>query len=417
MLAMRVPPLALALTLAVPSVVLAEPGPEGEVPVAPTPPEPPEPPPQGFAPVPPAPPEPPAAEPPWRADDPMTGKKARKAQRERDTDITVGGRVFVREQLASVDDAPWTSQLALASARLWADLRYQKWLRVVVEIELRNGEGRLRDAFLRLDAPHDLRVTAGQFKMAPSLAENASAWELPQVDRGLLSSILTDGLVLAGRAQGVSLAWRPDVFLSPQLELGAFQGQDVEGEPAQAPVDEQEGALTVAGRADLEPVKDLRVGVWGSSRSIAVSDTARARFWGAGLDVQGDFELGCFGLRFWLDVLAASSQRDPSPIDTPEPVLLGARGIVAGRLGGAHDGDAYAELFASGSFLDPSRDDEDDQVHELAVGVNGGAWDLWRVQVQLTLTGAGVRTPLSLDGGTERVEDALAVTFQVGAKL
>lgn len=385
-------------------------------PVAPGPPPPPDPEPEpGFAEPPP--PEPPPPEPPPPPPEPPPSPEPPPAEKDKPSKerFELGGRVFLREQLRSIDDAPWTSEMSLASARVSVDYRHGKRLRVVVELEASGGSAKLRDGFLRLDAPHDLELTAGRFKMAPSQAENDSGFTLPVADRGLLSNVLDDGLGLAGRGVGVGVAWSPDLPLRPELSLGGFQGRGIEGDPDEALLADDSGGITWTGRLDLRPCDGILVGVWGSSRSEARSATERARYNAGGVDLSVDLRAGKVGLRGWLDLLASVSPRDPSPLSTAEPTLVAGRAILGARLGGKDRGKAYVELYGMGSWIDPSRDDEDDTVSEVVGGVSTGEWKRWRVQVQVERQAAGQRAPLRLDGGSERVTDERRVTVQLGA--
>lgn len=97
--------------------------------------------------------------------------------------------------------------ISVASVR--PSLRWQapqKWLSAVVEFELTRKPD-LRDGFMQAKNKH-LLLRAGQFKMPGSAIETASPWTLPFVRRGLLHTLLVDGLDSPWRRPGVMLRWR-----------------------------------------------------------------------------------------------------------------------------------------------------------------------------------------------------------------
>jgi hypothetical protein len=329
-------------------------------------------------------------------------------------DLRARGRVFIADQLVSVDGAPWLNDLELASARLSLDWRRGKRLRVVVELEAK-GKAKIKDAFVRLDGPAHLRVQAGNFKMPPSAAERESSWTLPTAGRGILHDILDDGLALTGRAPGVELRWAPKLALGPELTVAAFQGRGPEGDPAPGLLADDGGGMTVAGRLELEVAHDVKVGLWGGSRSIALGTTERDRFWSSGVDLAAEWRFSAARVQLWVDLLAASSSKDPSPIDTPRPILLAGRVILGVPFFPGAGHDLFIEPYAMADLVDPSRDDQDDRVSELVLGVGTGKWQTWRLQVQVELQSAGIRTPLALDGNPDRPVDTRRVTVQLGA--
>jgi hypothetical protein len=344
----------------------------------------------------------------------------KRATNERDdgSTIEVGGRIVVREELATADGGDWTGSAALEDVRLEATYRHKKRLEIVVELAAKS-DAEIRDAYLKLKVGPDLRIEAGHFKLPVSAAELTSKWKLPTADRGLLSDILDDGLGVAGRRTGATLTWSPDGALRPRLVLGGFGGRDAAGDDSPGLLADDQAGLTAVGRAEITPLGGLTLGVHASSRLGTRSGaTDRDRLWAAGLD--GELATSAFGggLRLWADLIAGSSVLDTTPATTAAPLFVAARATVGWHraAGGVADvGDLYVEPFAMGSLIDVNLDNGDDLAWEVAAGVSAGRWRRWRAQVQVERRRVADDAPAALAGGLTAPADRDAVIVQLGA--
>jgi hypothetical protein len=338
---------------------------------------------------------------------------------EKDDDpIEVGGRVVVREQLASADGAAWTGDAALEDVRLEATYRHKKRLEIVVELAAKR-DAEIRDAYLKLKVGPDLRVQAGHFKLPVSAAELTSKWRLPTADRGLLSDILDDGLGVAGRRTGATLTWSPDARMRPRLVLGGFGGTGAAGDDTPGLLADEQAGLTAALRAEVTPLAGLAVGLHASSRlGTRSGETERDRLWAAGVDGELAIGLAGGGLRLWIDGIAGTSVLDTTPATPAAPVFVAARATVGWHraAGGiADDGDLYVEPFVLGSVIDVNLDNRDDLAWEAAAGVSAGRWRRWRAQIQLERRRLGADAPAAITGGLTAPADRDAVIVQLGA--
>lgn len=319
--------------------------------------------------------------------------------------ITVGGRLFFRETIESFFGQDWVGEAEVASARLEVRYRWKKRLRAVLEFELR---GRVRDAYLRVKVMDDLHVRAGQFKVPFSLLEMESAWVLPTVRRGLFSDVMGDVFQVTGRRPGAQVEYACECPMLPRVRAGLWQSLDAAGDPAAARADDLFG-LQAAGRLELGP-DELMAGASFQYRQVQpVVAGVYEGFWAAGLDAhhaRGPF-------RVWGEFAAGSQPLDTTPATTSTPIFVGGRLVVAWRFGGAKRGAAYVEPFASGAAVDPNLDNAKDIAWEAIGGVNAGAWDRWRLQLQVEIRRDGDESPLPIQSVAHRD----AVLVQLGAKF
>ncbi|MBX5484326.1 MAG: hypothetical protein IRZ16_21095, partial [Myxococcaceae bacterium] len=201
--------------------------------------------------------------------------------------IHLSGRVFAR---AEADErADYRRNLSVPSARLQVKASFE-FAQAVIEADIASAS-LIKDAYVRLaDKEHGLRLYAGQFK-APFLRRKLlSTWDLPFVERGLVSDYLTDTHALGGRRIGVMGEVRHAPWLGVKVQLGVFEGaKDALGER----LDED-----LAARASFEPWTDrLEIGVNGYWAQV----NAAGRFerWAAGGDATftyGGLQLSAEGL-------------------------------------------------------------------------------------------------------------------------
>ena len=321
-------------------------------------------------------------------------------ERVEDGKIEVGGRLFARGEAVRYDGEEAQAHAAIASAR--AEVKYAwRWLRAVVEVELRDG-AELRDAYLRASS-EGWRAQAGNFKEPVSAIELESAWTLPMASRGYLREVLREELGIAGRHPGVMGTWHGSP-LDLRVSLGVFQATDVEG-------DELADAMKTAARASIE-VGDLEIGASFEHRDSNPGGEL-TRLWAAGLD--GTLKVA--GLRAWVDGVVGSSWED-AVVDGELATFAMVRLIAAFRFFGEETGDFYLEPFFSGGLLDPDLDIRSDLITEAALGVNVGAWKRARLQLEVERDHGRKNSPEQLEprpqpsGG---FEDRVAFLVQVGA--
>lgn len=360
------------------------------------------------------------AAPPADSDTRAAGKKSGKGDKgtrgsDADKDspdeaLQLGGRVFVRASAFDTDAADWTGQLELASVRLGASYRWKDRLRVKGVLEAA-GKVSVRDAYLEVPLAHHVELRAGRFKGPVSAIEQASAWDLPSIDRGAVADILQDGLGLTGRRDGLELAWSPRKG-GPKVSLVLSQSMATTGDEPARPLADGAG-VTAALRAELAPTPTVRLGAVVSNREVNyVKDVGR--FWAGGVDAEVDLHDAGLGLRLWADALVGQSHLAADSADQPTTFLAGQ--VIAGwRLGGAKKGKRYLEPYVLAAYLNPDLGHKLDHVADTAVGLAGGRWKRWRAQVQASRLGTWSRRPPALGGFDVDVDDRISVSAQLGA--
>lgn len=153
----------------------------------------------------------------------------------------VKAAVFTRLRGVRADGGTWATDASLTRARLKLDLRLGKWLRANLEPEFRNlvspsaepssSNVDLADIFLELRPWAPLRLRVGQMKVPFGAFERPGRWELPIINRGLVSQVLDRSPIdFVGRRFGLETRLRvKSLPLSPELEVGAYG--DLEGPP------------------------------------------------------------------------------------------------------------------------------------------------------------------------------------------
>lgn len=324
--------------------------------------------------------------------------------------LSIAGRVFTRFTAASVDSAPWIGALALDSARIAVNYTWKDRMRTKVSLEAANGP-EVKDAFIEIAASGCLSIRAGHFKLPISSLEQASAWTLPTIDRGVVADILEDGVTLTGRRDGVQATWSPtdrSRFVAALSQSMSTDGLD----PAQAL--SEGGGVAAAVRAEHELVDGVRAGVVGVNREILDGSTAR-RYWAGGADLELDRAIGGRGLRVWADVLAGQSHLGTLLAGTERSTFVTAQGAAGVRFGGKKKNKKYLEPFVLGSYFNPSIDKKRDDLSEVIAGVAAGKWKRWRGQGQVSVVTARGLQPSGIGGANVSIPDAISVTFQLGA--
>jgi hypothetical protein len=326
----------------------------------------------------------------------------------------ISGRVFVRSESDSFDGGPWNHELKLDSARVGVSYRWKNKLRVKVTAELA-GTPEVKDAYVDVDGPNGLDARAGFFKVPISVIENASAWDLPTVDRGQVAEIIEDGLGLSGRRDGVMVDWENDAS-TVRLAVMLSQSVAVTGQDGARPLADG-GGLMATVRAEAQLCPCLRIGVHASNRetNLALTGVEVRRYWAGGADLELDLDPIGKGLRVWADVIGGQDHFYTQSHGEPHVTFTSAQGIAGWRLGGAKKGAAYIEPFVGGGYFNPNIELKRDEILDLMFGMNAGLWKRWRVQGQLEVVTAKGFRPTGLRGAGENVDDEMRVVLQLAS--
>lgn len=324
--------------------------------------------------------------------------------------LSFAGRVFTRFTATSVDSAAWTGAFALDSARFAVNYIWKERVRTKVAIEVANGP-EVKDAFIDIAASGCLNLRAGYFKVPISSLEQASAWALPTIDRGVVATVLEDGVTLTGRRSGVQAVWSP----SERSRVVASLSQSMSTAGLESPQALSEGGgIAVAVRGEHDLADGVRIGVVGSNREILDGSTAR-RYWAGGADLELDRSLGGRGLRVWSDVLVGQSHLGALVAGTERTTFVTAQTAVGLRFGGKKKNKKYVEPFVLGAYFNPSIDKKRDDLSEVIAGVAAGKWKRWRGQAQLSVVAARGLQPAGIGGAMVSIPDAITATFQLGS--
>jgi hypothetical protein len=316
--------------------------------------------------------------------------------------LSFAGRVFTRFTASSIEGEPWEGEVALDSARIAVNYIWKEKVRTKVAIEAAGGV-EVKDAFVDLLAGHGVSVRAGFFKVPISSVENASAWTLPTIDRGVVADILSEGITLTGRRDALQATWAAGER-GPRVIAALSQSMSTDDlDPARALADG--GGLAATVRLEQDFCPEIRVGLVGSTRETIDGATVD-RYWAGGADVELDLEDAGLGLRLWGDVLAGDSHFG---------TFTSAQVAAGWRFGGKKKNKKYVEPFALAAYFNPSIDRKRDDVAEVAAGVAAGRWKRWRGQGQVSYVNAKGFRPAGLGGELVDVNDALSVTLQLGA--
>ena len=153
----------------------------------------------------------------------------------------VKAAVFTRLRGVLADGGTWASDASLTRARMKLDLRLGRWLRANLEPEFRNqispgaepssSNVDLAEFFLEVRPISAFRFRVGQMKVPFGAFERPGRFELPVINRGLVSQVLDrTPLDFVGRRFGLEARVRlKEVPLSPELRVGGYG--DLEGPP------------------------------------------------------------------------------------------------------------------------------------------------------------------------------------------
>lgn len=324
--------------------------------------------------------------------------------------------MFVRNTMTRFDtgdmDDPygWSNELDVDSAR--AGLKYRdrkRNLQLEIEAEFAGRDVELRDAYLRWQPNKSIRVQVGNFKQPISGIALASRWELPVIERGLLTEFSLgnefnasepDELPVGGRDIGLMVMLRGRKLpTKPRLTLGVFRSRvhkQLE-ERAALPLDWSDGfPEDVYTRLQSEIIDDLHIGV--SLAWLGRLDTANERdSFSHNLVVSVDATVDIAGIRLWLEGFTGATPVHLGIALDAEGTFRAARAIASYRLKGVGR-LKYIEPYTSLQYLDASSEFEDDAAREFGGGLVLGLAKSWRIQVgydrqtvDSRLTGGGSR--------------------------
>ena len=339
----------------------------------------------------------------------------------------VHGRVFARQTVSKakvVDDiaAPWLWNQEVASGRLSVEYRHKKVLKTTVEVEFSDGDAKMRDVYVRWRPVRAFTLQAGRFKKPISAVKLAGLWELPVVERGLLSDLEFSGVALpiGGRGDGIQFALDP-----PQLpfavKLAVFQPELLVSIDAT-----EELAADVYARVEFDVTKDVRYGVTLGAASYLEKPARGAGYRHApvsGMDVTiatkrfrlwADVMIGIDTLPFALDVATIDLPCDTESMSCPPVELIADRGLFAAARGVASFRFKPSrhlrtvEPFVTASLIDLNTRFKDDEARQYGVGVTSKINKHLRWQFQLDRTTASSDAPV---GDSTRAVLQLGATF------
>jgi hypothetical protein len=328
---------------------------------------------------------------------------------ERAWTLELGGRLFVRDTVSRVDvgDAVWRHDRAIDTARVSATYD-RKRLRIALEVDFAGGDADLKDTYIRVRPVDPLRIQAGRFKVPMSFLGLESKWQLPSVERGLLSELDLDDrdLPFTGeRADGVAVSLRPALPLEPRFTAALFQSPLAGG---LSPIDPSEHVTQdLYLRGEIEPLADLHLAasfaLVGYQEELGQADSFRHLALGS-VELHADTR----HVRAWLEGFAGQSfvyQADGRFSGN----FVAARALVSPRFRRPLAALHRIEPFAGASFLEPTGDRSGDQVSEIVAGVNVAFSRHWRLQLEGAQRVA--------EGAASPVADSTVVRIQLGASF
>jgi hypothetical protein len=325
--------------------------------------------------------------------------------------LEMGGRAFVRSTVSHVDfegveDDPWLADYAVSSARIVADYRRGRRLKVMVEAEFGDDDVKLKDGYVRVRPVRELTIKAGRFKRPMSAIALESAWRLPTVERGILSELepwSAIELPFGGRGDGLTVAYRARSAASePEVTIGLF-----EHDMAENPLDVSEHfGLDPYARFEAEPAPGLTTGA-----SLALVTYQRVN---NDRDAIGHAPVGGLDLAYrrgpveaWLEGFFGKS------------TVYDATGRVSGRMWAARTlvwlrakrvmpWLRWVGPYAKASILDPNTGASDDRGVQFGGGINAQFTKFLRLQLEVEQTWIDDVTVLAQ-------QDRLAFYAQLGA--
>ncbi len=344
-------------------------------------------------------------------DEPEARAKSDKDDDKPKNRLEMGGRAFVRSTVShvdieGVDDDPWLADHGVSSARIVADYRRGRRLKVMVEAEFGDDDPKLKDGYVRVRPLRELTIKAGRFKRPMSAIALESAWRLPAVERGILNDLepwSAIELPFGGRGDGLTTAykWRK-AAIEPEVTLGVFEPDMPEN-----PLDvSKHFGLDPHARFEVEPVSGLKTGA-----SVALVTYQRVN---DDRDSIGHAPIGGLDLAYrrgpveaWLEgffgkstVYAADGRVSGNMWAARTLVGLRAKRVVPWlrRVG----------PYVKASILDPNTGADDDRALQVGAGVDARFTKFLRLQLEVEQTQVDDVTVLLQ-------QDRLAFYAQLGA--
>jgi hypothetical protein len=277
--------------------------------------------------------------------------------------------------------ASWRSNLLAQQPRREQrqDERYNTdGLKAEVEVEL-SGKPRLKDGYLRLDVIDGLRVQAGRFKRQMSTISLDSRWDLPSVERGLLSTLDIEGLPFSGgRGNGAMLSYRLPIPIKTKVSASFFTsklGSGVVLDPRDHLTDD------TYFRATVEPIDGLELA--SSLAFIGYLDTIgdpqsfdHAPMASLELSYKGKL------LDAWVEGFYGRSMVFSIRDAQIDGRFLAARALVSPRFDVGTP--RWLIPFVGASYLDPRTSSGEDANSELQTGASLAFTKIWRLQFELS---------------------------------
>lgn len=325
--------------------------------------------------------------------------------------LEMGGRVFVRTTVSNLDveagsGDPWYQEYGVSSARIVADYRRGRRLKVMVEAELGDEKPQLKDGYVRVRPARELTVKAGRFKVPMSAISLESAWRLPAVERGILNDLEPSSAIelpFGGRGDGMTVAYAPRRTAGdPEVTVGAFAPDMPEN-----PIDVSEHvAIDPYARFEAAPVADLTVGASTALITHQRVNNDRESIGHAplaGLDLT--FRRGL--VEAWLEGFFGGST--VYAVDgRVRGQMWAARTLVGLRARRVAPWLRRVGPYVKASIFDPNTDAADDRAYQLGAGINAQFTKYLRLQLEVEQTSVDDVTVL-------QQQDRLAFYAQLGA--
>ena len=336
-----------------------------------------------------------------------------KAEKEK---IVFSARVFALDMYSSTQDpatglaGEWTNRISVASARFGATFSRDD-VKAKVDAEL-DGTPRLRDGYIKLKASPTFSIRAGLFKVPASGYELEELWDLPVVERGMLSDMITSRFQIAGRHSGANVEFDGEGPFHPRLRAGVWQGFDNSGRPVDG---------TRSGNYASDQVVRGEMGTQGFTLAAAFESRSGEAQPGAAPGRYGSGEVDLHyegqGFRVWLEGMRGTSWFDANSSDGKAAMFSSGRLLAAWRWDGAKDGEVYVEPFAMLSGIDPDDRVQQDLDWEAVGGANAGRWNRWKLQLEYSRQRAGKNSPVGVGPIGLRLPERSAVLLQLAANF
>jgi hypothetical protein len=345
-----------------------------------------------------------------RAQDPAVEEPEEKGDEKKEKGtpdkLEFGGRVYVRDTLTGIeiaDETVWLEDRTLDNARVFVSFRPNKKTRMDLEVDFAGDQTELKDTFIRYRLAPSVDVTAGRFKRPVSFIGLESTWNLPRIDRGLLSELRIDSrrlLFAGGRGDGVALGVELPGTIKPELTLTVHESDLAQDLGLQV----TEGTQDVLGRFQVEPATGLQLAVaggWmGSLRVLGDPESYRHRPFGT---LEGFLEHD--RVRVWVEGMAGLNQTTFVG-DLQIGRFYAAQALVAPRFERVGPIRTLEPFLAVGWF-EPSHLQDGDQLTEVTAGI--ALWQSGKLRLQLE---GGRRLA---QGPASASADASIIRVQLGA--